>query len=209
MPTLTTLKTLPKPPYKVELFIDGLLWETVPRDVILKLRLIPGMAFPDDLREAVRHQVQMYEAREIALRLLARRERSAGEIRQRLRLKGLSDFADKTIDDLKAKDYLNDERFATLFTRDKINLKRWGPQRIRAELYAKSVSKAVIEKVIGAAFRDQDQTVMISELIAKKVKGKTAITDKERQRVWNFLIRRGYNSSDITRVLRNYDRLSE
>jgi len=206
MAVLTKLRTLPKPPYKVELFVDGMLWETVPFDTIGELRLTEGMQLSEPMRLEIRHFVSVFEAKELAMRLLAQRERSAGEIRQRLQQKKLGECVDEVIQSLEKMDYLNDERFARLFTRDKINLNHWGPQRIRSELYGKSVAKDVIERVLKAAFEKEDQQVTIEALIEKKLRGQTAITDKERQRVWNFLTRRGFSTSDIAIVLGKIER---
>lgn len=209
MSILTKLRTLFKPPFKVELFVDGMLWETVPFDAVPDLKLTEGMQLSDELRIEIRHYLELYEAKEFAMRLLAQRERSAGEIRQRLQQKKLGDCADEVIQSLQKIDYLNDERFARLFTRDKINLNHWGPQRIRTELFAKGVSKDIIQRTIEDAFEKEDQQLTITTLVEKKLKGKKAITDKERQRVWNFLIRRGFASSEISVVLAKYERLRE
>lgn len=209
MAILTKLRTLPKPPFKVELFVDGMLWETVPFDAVSDLKLNEGMQLSEELRLEIRHYLELYEAKEFALRLLAQRERSAGEIRQRLQQKKLGDCADEVIQHLEERDYLNDERFARLFTRDKINLNHWGPQRIRSELFAKRVAKETIQRVLAEAFEKEDQEGTIAALVEKRLKDKTAITDKERQRVWNFLARRGFASSEISVVLAKYDRLKE
>lgn len=201
MSVITKLRVLPKPPYNVELFVDGMLWETVPVEIVTELKLHQDMPLPDALRNEIKYRVRFMEARGIAMRMLAQRERSEGEIRQKLHARQLSEFADAVIQNLQAKDYLNDERFARLFTRDKINLKRWGPQRIRKELYLKGVEKAIIERVLETAFNQTDIQETITALVEKKLRGKSTITDKERQRIWNYLLRQGYAPAQIVPVL--------
>lgn len=209
MSVLTKLHTLSKPPYKTELFVDGMLWETVPVDIVTELQLHQDMLLTEALRSEIRYRVRLAEAHAIAMGMLARRERSAGEIRQRLHARKLGEFADPVVERLQARDYLNDERFASLFTRDKINLKRWGPQRIRTELYIKGVGKEIIERVLATAFDADSLRQAITALVEKKLKGKSAITGKERQRVWNYLLRQGYASADIGAVLGKIDRSDE
>ncbi|MCF7800482.1 MAG: regulatory protein RecX [Candidatus Marinimicrobia bacterium] len=209
MSVITKLHTLPKPPYNVELFVDGMLWETVPIEIVTELKLHQDMPLPDALRNEIKYRVRFTEARGIAMRMLAQRERSEGEIRQKLHARQLGEFADAVIQNLQAKDYLNDERFARLFTRDKINLKRWGPQRIRKELYLKGVEKAIIERVLETAFDQTQIQETITALVEKKLRGKSTITDKERQRIWNYLLRQGYASSQIVPVLGKIGRAEE
>lgn len=206
MSVITKLHTLPKPPYKIEIFVDGMLWETVPADLVGELKLHEDLQLTDSLRTEIKYRVHLTEAHDIAMRMLAQRERSSGEIRQRLQARQLGEFADAVLQKLVQKDYLNDERFARLFTRDKMNLKRWGPRRIRRELFLKGVEKEIIERVLEAAFNETEIQETITALVEKKVRGKEAITDKERQRIWNYLLRQGYAPADIAPVLRKIDR---
>ena len=68
-----------------------------------------------------------------AMAALARREHSAYEIRQKLKLKASSELIDELLDALLKDDLLSDERFAHMLCRSRFN-KGVGPMRIAHEL---------------------------------------------------------------------------
>ena len=82
--------------------------------------------------------------------LCARAEHSSGELRRKLygwRISGTD--ADDIIESLRRRRFVDDERFARAFVRDKYRFNHWGRLRIRIELRAKGVDG----DVIGLAIR--------------------------------------------------------
>lgn len=85
------------------------------------------------------------EAWNQALRLLARREHSIQELRQKLRNKGVeSEWIDPLLERLLEEGWLNEQRFAESFTRSRV-ARGLGPYRIRRELQEKGVPEVEIE----------------------------------------------------------------
>ena len=68
----------------------------------------------------------------------------------------------------KDKNYINDRDFAEVFVRDKVNLNKYGSQRIRYELISKGVAKEVIDDVLLPSSDDELETAM--ELALKDFK---------------------------------------
>ena len=94
-------------------------------------------------------------ARQTVLRLLALRDRSEGEIRQKLKNKGCdNDLIEKILAEFRELRYLNDEAFATRQSRYLAHDKLYGNRRIEVQLRGKGISKELIRKAIDSVRRD-------------------------------------------------------
>ena len=138
-----------------------------------------------------------------AERFCAYQERCSSELKQKLRELGADEETSvKIISSLQEDDYLNDERFAQLFTSGKFRIKRWGKNKIRAELRRKNIP----DKLILAAFDliDKGEYIKTIEHLAKKkereVKSKSP-SDKK-QKIGMFLLSKGFESDLIWKVLK-------
>ena len=83
--------------------------------------------------ETKQRKKQLSELWAKAMAALARREHSAFEIRQKLKLKATPDLIDELLDALLHDDLLSDERFAHMLCRSRFN-RGVGPVRIAHEL---------------------------------------------------------------------------
>jgi regulatory protein len=82
-----------------------------------------------------------------ALRLLARRDFFAEELRQRLIRKGLeTDAATAAVARCADRDLLDDERLAHRFVELKAVARGWGPRRLTAELMRRGVERELAER---------------------------------------------------------------
>ncbi len=96
-----------------------------------------------------------------AAALCARSEQASGDIYTKLTGWGLSaDDADSVIQRLKSENYLNDERYARAYCRDKMRFNGWGRIKVAFMLKAKGIGKQFIE----AALADVDMTEYVSTL---------------------------------------------
>lgn len=99
----------------------------------------------------------------------AYQERSHVEVKEKLFGFGLnSQEVDVILAELIGEDYLNEERFATMFAGGKFRLKKWGRKRIVYELKARKVSEYNVKLGI-ASIDNQDYLKTINELIQKKM----------------------------------------
>ena len=137
-----------------------------------------------------------------AERFCAYQERCSSELKQKLRELGTDEETSvKIISSLQEDDYLNDERFARLFTSGKFRIKRWGKNKIRAELRRKNIP----DKLILAAFDliDKAEYLKVIEHLAKKkereVKSKSP-SDKK-QKIGMFLLSKGFESELIWKCI--------
>jgi regulatory protein len=142
---------------------------------------------------------------EVALAMVARREHTEAEVRRKLRTKG---YFSKEISDviatLQAKNYLNDERAASMMVRRRAVGSKWGAGRIAQELAAKGIEKDLAKTRI-ATFTEGEEGIEghdWQEAATKllRAKYKTPLPEdrnerqKERAKRLGFLQRRGFSA---------------
>lgn len=102
------------------------------------------MSSPDDSKSGK----ELAEAREAALRLLARREHSAVELKTKLVGKGWpEEQVDQVIPALAEAGLQSDRRFAEAFARQRAG-RFYGPRRIQAELAQRGIDSALTQEAI-------------------------------------------------------------
>lgn len=130
-------------------------------------------------------------------------EKCAADIREKLRQWNVSgEDSLVVVERLVAEKFIDDERFARAYVKDKFRFNRWGRQKIEFMLRAKHISREIIE----AAFEEIDEENYSDELRriltekAKSVKGKDQY-DK-RNKLMRFAMGRGFESGQIYTVLK-------
>ena len=139
------------------------------------------------------------QALDIALRLLSRREYARREIRHKLGQRGYANaLIDEVLEQLQAKGYQSDERFAEHYTRFRAG-KGYGPKRIRLELQEKGVDAAIIDEGLQQA--EVDWFARAADVRDKKFKGQLADSWEEKSRQTRFLDYRGFTREQIESCL--------
>ena len=99
-------------------------------------------------------------------------------------------------------DYLNEERFASMFARGKFRMKQWGRVKIKYELKQKQVSEFCIKKGLKEISWD-DYNRTLNKLIEDKMK--TLKTEKnihiKKRKVMDYLLQKGYERDLILSVI--------
>lgn len=132
-----------------------------------------------------------------ALGLLARRDHSRKELRQKLDRSGYArDESSEAIDRLGEQHYQDDDRFAEALIRNR-SAQGYGPMRLRAELKSHGLSDARIRSLLDAADIDWDE----SAAAQLRRRYRTGTTDPaERARRAQFLLRRGFPAATVRDV---------
>jgi len=97
--------------------------------------------------------------------------------------------------------YLNEERFALLYTGSKFRINDWGKKKILNGLKVKQVSSYIINKALKT-IDDNDYQKKLQELAQKKyklLKGEQSLVRKKK--TINYLLQKGYEPQLITQVL--------
>ena len=130
-----------------------------------------------------------------AVKLLAAKPRSIGELRERLLEKLWTDEAivDRVIEKLKEYKYLDDEQFARELAVSKLRQKPQGKRRLQQSMSQKKLDKETVESAIAQAFEALPEDDLIDQAIAKRVrlKGKPE-TREDAKKFYDHLLRQGF-----------------
>jgi regulatory protein len=122
---------------------------------------------------------------------VARRERTVAELRTALERRRVEpDAIDAAVEELSASGFLDDARYAVRFAEDKRELAQWGSERIAREL----TRRGVAAELIDAALCDRTEQAELGTaliLLEQRFPAPPA-DDRERDRAWRLLVRRGY-----------------
>ncbi|PZN26961.1 MAG: RecX family transcriptional regulator [Proteobacteria bacterium] len=138
-------------------------------------------------------------ARAGALRLLARREHSADELRRKLLAKGHpAQAVDRALDHLREKRLLSDERFVAAFVQQHAG-RGQGPVRIRAALRTRGVADETVERALQTAGVDWE--ALARGVRQRKFGAVPAQGLTERAKQARFLQYRGFSAEQIRAAL--------
>jgi regulatory protein len=133
---------------------------------------------------------QDQKAVELAYRAISSRERTVAEVRAFLERKEQEPTAiEHALAELAQTGAVDDARFARLFVEDKRLIERWGNERIARELNRRGISAELIEAATADQDRDGQLRVAL-ELLEEKVAPPQS--DRERDKAWRMLVRKGY-----------------
>jgi regulatory protein len=140
-----------------------------------------------------------------AVRMLARRELSEAQVRQRLRRLGHSSASiDASITRLKDECSLNDVRVAGALARTLVGVQKRGRARVRQQLAAAGLSEEIADRAIAAAFEDVDEDALLRSRIEQRLGARDAPLDtRERARLYRYLLRQGFAHAQIMAALRD------
>ncbi|MBA4411312.1 MAG: regulatory protein RecX [Bacteroidota bacterium] len=135
--------------------------------------------------------------------LCSRSEKCTSEIQDKLKLWGLSaEESESVIKKLITEKYLDDERFARAYAKDKFRFNRWGKQKIEYMLRAKRINQETV-KLALEEITDEGYSSELLKLIADKEKSIKA-KDKfdKRNKLMRFAMGRGFESGKIYAALK-------
>lgn len=146
---------------------------------------------------------------EYAVRALATRSCSSGELRTKLRRRAQKIAeVDPVISRLREIGYLNDERFAEMFTTLRVESDGFGRARVLSDLRARQVSPPLAQKAVAQAFAEKNEPEMIAAWVERRMPSVAAgeHTGDERQlaAAWRKLRRAGFSSGAILTELRRF-----
>jgi regulatory protein len=149
---------------------------------------------------------------EYAVGTLARRMRTVRDLRRLMKARAEEGEAgeramDAVILRLKGLNYLSDTRFAEDYTRVRKEHEKFGRRRVQQDLMMKGVEKELVASTLETAYEDVDEVALARQYVARKrmKQPSGANAQKETVRVMNRLMRAGFSSNAIFKVLRAWD----
>lgn len=97
--------------------------------------------------------------------------------------------------------FLNEERFSQSFARGKFRIKHWGKNRIISELKQRDISDYNIKKGLKE-IDEEEYLITLKKLVIQKNESITEKNSyKRRQKLYEFLYRKGYETNLINEMI--------
>jgi regulatory protein len=148
---------------------------------------------------------------EYAVGVLARRMRTVRDLRRLMKNRAEEGEAgeqamDAVVARLKELNYLSDTRFAADYTRLRKENEKHGRRRVQQDLAQRGVHKDLVAATLAKAYDEVDEVALAREYIARKRLKQPSGPDPQKQtvRVMGRLMRAGFSSSAIFKVLREW-----
>lgn len=147
-------------------------------------------------------------AAELAYRYVARRERTAHELRQHLTSRGLDAAeVEAALTELIEAGYLDDERYARLFVEDKRALDRWGSARIRRALLERGIEREIADAALSEHDdSDDDDEMARARTVLEQRFPDPPVERRDRERAFAALVRRGYEPELALDAIKSHTR---
>lgn len=177
----------------------------VTEEELLRFGLKAGMELDEAALEAVRASMRASSARVTAANMIGNRALSKKELTRRLVKKGSDETdAQAAADWLEDIGAVDDAGYAAAVARH-YGGKGYGPQRVREELRRRGVDRALWDE----ALEEMPETAeILDQLIRKKCRGELS-DPREKKRVSDALLRRGFAWSDVKAAMGRYTEIEE
>ena len=138
-----------------------------------------------------------------ALKMLARRELSEQQVRQRLARKSHEpDDIDAAIDRLRSERALDDARTAGAIARTEAGLRKRGRLRVQMQIERAGIGKATARRAVEETFEGIDDGALLEASLAKRLRGRDTIDDeRELERLYRYLVAQGFEPEQVMQSL--------
>lgn len=204
-PRVTSLAPDPRQPGAVRIDLAGTRFGSVPAELIKAEGLAVGVAPSGETLARLGAAADLEAAYRTVLDSLSRRAYARADLGRRLVRRGHPRGAvDAALDRAEANGFLDDEGFAVYFVQTRAKKGR-GPARLRRDLVARGIDRALIDRVVAAewpAFSDADPSAVPMALATKRAAALGELPKPvKRRRILAFLARRGFTGHEAVEVV--------
>jgi regulatory protein len=137
------------------------------------------------------------------LKYCAYRERTMQEVKQKLyEYQASEEVKEKIITFLKEENYVNDERYTQSYVRGKVNIKKWGKQKIKSELRNKNIKGEEVDNALNDIDEASYKKTLMELLIKKNNSLKDEIKNDRRNKLVRYGLSKGYEMNLIFECLK-------
>ncbi len=179
---------------KVHIYIDGEYTLTLYDDYWYLSGYKENQEISELQLASLKEEAGFRSAYEKGIQYLSMRAYSVKEMYNKLKMKYGEGAAQRAVDKLLYRGYLDDESFARMYARQLFEIKKYDTRRISYELRMKGVNSELTD--IALKTLDNDPVLRIIDMLQTKF-SRSLESEKDRRRIVNRLVRMGYSYSDI------------
>lgn len=165
-----------------------------------QFQLAEDAAIEDSAYRRLLDEVVAKRATKRAMHLLERMDRTEHQLREKLKTGGYpEECIDAAVEYVKRYHYIDDLRYACTYVR--LSQERLSRLQIKMKLAQKGIDRELIERALEEEY-EAEEIEQIRRLLEKKNYTGEAADEKEFRRTYQFLLRRGFHSSDILKAMK-------
>ncbi len=201
--TIARIEVQKKNHTRYSLYSEGEFILGVSDATLTKLNIRKGSVLNASLYEQIIKEESRWKTREYLIRLLSRRDHASFELKQKAAKKEFdTEIIHQIIEELESKGYINNQAFALKYVHDKFEFNKWGSNRIRTELIRKNIPKHYIESAIEQHFGfEKVQATLRALTLKKKSQLLRTSPEKRKKKLFDFLMRKGYDTNCIMKEI--------
>lgn len=171
---------------------------------IKKFDIHTDMMISDDLYKVIFDEILYKRAKERSLHLIEKMDRTEYQIRTKLKEGYYPDeVIERVIAFLNKYNYINDfdyaRRYVEYFRKNKSS------RLIFIDLAKKGINKDIISEIKLELDNDDNEMSQIFKILDKKKYYKVSDDLKEKKKIYNFLLRRGYDYESVNYAMKKYE----
>ncbi len=187
---------------KVHIYIDGEYTLTLYDDYWYRAGFSENQEISEDELASLKEEAGFRSAYEKGIQYLSLRAYSEKELFNKLKLKYGAESAQRAIEKMLYRGYLDDEAYAVSYARHLFEAKKYDVRRISYELRQKGVSSEFVDNALKTL--DNEPIQRIIDIIESKYINSIR-DEKSRKRIVNRFVRMGYSFHDIKSAFRDFD----
>lgn len=169
--------------------------------IVSEFHLKSEMIIPQSALEEIIFQNDFRKAKERALYLLDYRDHSYKELYDKLRRNYSPEICEAVMEKMIEIGVIDDRKYAERYARYLFEVKHAGKYKARAEMLKKGIDKEIVDEFLEEY--EEDTQERLKELVEKKY-ARYLTDEKGVQKVFNALVRYGYNYSDVREVIKEF-----
>ena len=202
---VTAITQQKKDETRYNVFIDGEYAFALPMQDILYFKLKEGREVPEETVEYIQNSLIYIKAQDTALHYIGYKMRTVKEIRMKLAEKEFSEeVIEKVITFLEKYGYADDREYCRKYIREKLRMKPKSGYALKIELKQRGISSRVIDEVMAETEVDEEGDAF--RWLERKSRGIwPPQDDKQKKKLYDFLLRKGYSYDIIGEAFRQMD----
>lgn len=207
---ITRITTQKKQKHRYNIFLNTANGDeygfSVNEDILIKFRLEKGMELEKEYIETLKKQDNLHKVYTLTIHFLSYRIRSEKEVITYLKKKEVDDEQiAEIIKRLKQEKLINDQQFADMFVRSRMNTSSKGPKIIQQELYEKGIGGQIAENALEQ-YTPAQQKEKIQKLLSKKIKTTSKDSfQKQMNQARNTILQKGFDQQLILSAMQTMD----
>ena len=195
---VTKIEPVTKTRYKV--FLDGQFAFVLYKGELSRYQIALDAEVEKDTVDRILEETVLKRAKLRAMHLLTDMDRTESQLRTKLK-QGLypDEIVEQALNYVKSFGYVEDENYAKRFVDSKKSVK--SRKEIYAALCQKGIAKETIERAVEACYEEEGEQEAIRRILEKKHFFDKQATEAERNKIYGYLMRKGFRCEDIRQVI--------